>query len=113
MYQDYKRALTILAVLFFTSKPILAQNWADIGFSYSKDPGSTPPRVLFSEYDSTKLYVGGNFINFNSSVTHGLLLMTLLMVGNNMVIYYQMFKLSQSLIMNYSLVLAMVSLSGI
>ena len=71
MYQNYKRTLILLAVLFFTSNPISAQNWADIGFSYYKDPNSTPPRVLYSEYDSTKLYVGGNFINFNSSVTHG------------------------------------------
>lgn len=68
MYQDYKRTLI---VLFFLSNLVSAQNWADIKFSINKDINSSPPRILYSENASGQLYVGGNFINVNSTITHG------------------------------------------
>lgn len=71
MYKNSKAIITLLFVLI--ANFISAQFWADIKFSYNNDPNSTPPKVLFSENAGSKLYVGGNFINFNSFVTHGVI----------------------------------------
>jgi hypothetical protein len=66
-----RKTIILFSFLVFT-KLISAQIWADINFSPNKDANSVVPFVLFSENDSSKLYVGGNFIYTNFVMTHGI-----------------------------------------
>ena len=71
MFKGYK---TIILFGFITlSKFISAQFWADINFSGNKDISSIPPQAMFAENDTSKLYVGGNFIHTNSVSNSGVL----------------------------------------
>ncbi len=71
MFKDIKTIIIFFSFIAF-SKPISSQIWDDIGFSPNKDINSVVPRVLFSESDTSKLYVGGNFIYTNFIMSHGI-----------------------------------------